>query len=184
MLCDSCHQNPAQIHLEKDINGQKTVQNLCPSCYHKAHEAADPFHMFHEVFGQNPQNSLLQTLLNPGFSSPSPSPTRPAKACPECGTSWEDFRQTGLFGCALCYDTFADALPELARKIHGQAAHIGSSPQEEPAPANDPSDEGEASQVDQLKTRLQQAIADEAYEEAALLRDQIKALEQEGEDHA
>lgn len=35
MLCQSCHKNPATIHLQMMMNGQKIQINLCQECYEK-----------------------------------------------------------------------------------------------------------------------------------------------------
>ena len=33
MLCQNCHQNPATIHLQMNVNGQKMQVDLCQKCY-------------------------------------------------------------------------------------------------------------------------------------------------------
>lgn len=35
MLCQNCHQNPATIHLQMMVNGQKMQVDLCQDCYEK-----------------------------------------------------------------------------------------------------------------------------------------------------
>lgn len=183
MLCQVCQQNPATIFLEKNINGHKTRSHLCASCYQKDQEAHAPFSLLSHVFGQNPQGALLKSLLQTPQAQPSFPRVQPGLTCPQCRTSWEEVRQTGLFGCSLCYDTFADVLPDLARNLQGSTAHIGSGLQKGPEPAS-PDVQEEEDDLTRLKKRLAQAVQEEAYEEAALLRDHIKALEKEGEDHA
>lgn len=184
MRCDSCQQKPASIFLEKDINGHKSTRHLCQTCYQKEQGSTDPFQLLHDVFAQSPQGALLKTLLNPSGNQSMAARPRKSLICPECGTSWEDFRQSGLFGCAICYDTFADALPDLARKLHGQSAHIGAGPQEkmDERMLSKGNLSSESSELDRLKARLKEAVADEAYEEAAHLRDRILELEKEEED--
>ena len=35
MLCQNCHQNPATIHLQMNLNGQRVQLDLCQNCYQK-----------------------------------------------------------------------------------------------------------------------------------------------------
>lgn len=59
MLCQFCHKNPATIHLQMDLNGQRMQVNLCQDCYQKL---------------QNMQTNMMQNggnnMDNPfGFSN-------------------------------------------------------------------------------------------------------------------
>ena len=78
--------------------------------------------------------------------------------CPVCGFSVEDYRRTGHLGCPDCYTVFARELNPDA----GQEA--------------EPVDEPPAVTRARLQKEMQQAIAREDYEHAAILRDQINAL--------
>ena len=70
----------------------------------------------------------------------------------------------------------------MLRRIQGSVTHRGARPaQDLPAAAPDaPQHEGAALQarIDALRARLQQAITEEEYEQAAALRDEIKALQE------
>ena len=90
--------------------------------------------------------------------------------CPECGMSWDDFQRNGFLGCDACYDHFKDALPSLMQRLHSDAA--------ETIPAE--ASAAEAAPVSAKahpESELQRAIAAENFEEAAQLRDAIRALE-------
>lgn len=50
------------------------------------------------------------------------------KHCPNCGASLEDFRRTGLFGCAQCYDVFREEVRSAVKKVQGGSRHIGNAP--------------------------------------------------------
>ena len=90
--------------------------------------------------------------------------------CPECGMSWDDFQRNGFLGCDACYDHFKDALPPLMQRLHSDAA--------ETIPAEASAAEAEpVSAKAHLESELQRAIAAENFEEAAQLRDAIRALE-------
>jgi protein arginine kinase activator len=82
-------------------------------------------------------------------------------------------RESGLLGCGQCYDTFAAVLEPVFRRVQGHTRHIEPMEKED-LPA----------EVTDLRKKLARAIEDEAYEEAAKIRDRIRAHEaqKEGED--
>ena len=97
----------------------------------------------------------------------------PTQKCPVCGFTQADFKKTGRLGCSACYETFSEGLNSLLKAMHKGTAHVGKVPQR-------------AHRVVELSDRmralnenLQKAVAEENYETAASLRDQIKQLESE-----
>jgi len=95
----------------------------------------------------------------------------PTQKCPVCGFTQADFKKTGRLGCSACYITFAEGLNTLLKAMHKGTEHVGKLPQR-------------AHRVLELSDRmrtltksLEKAVADENYETAASLRDQIKQLE-------
>lgn len=111
-------------------------------------------------------------------------------ACGNCGTTLDAVRMGAMLGCKTCYDVFEDIIfTELqsARKLSPRISltkksapiHIGKSPGEsiEISPAK---------RLLSLTEALNETLQREDYEQAALLRDQIKELtenaEKEGED--
>ena len=94
-----------------------------------------------------------------------------AKQCEACGIKFVEFRNSGRLGCPHDYDAFRDELMPLLESIHGETKHQGKTPRRAP--------KATMSHVEltQLRKKLQQAVHDEAYEEAARLRDRIKRLE-------
>jgi len=51
--------------------------------------------------------------------------------CETCGCTVEDFRRTGLFGCADCYLTFRFSLETMLPLMHKGTHHLGKIPQPE-----------------------------------------------------
>lgn len=86
--------------------------------------------------------------------------------------SLADFRETGRLGCASCYTTFESSLRALLRRVHGNARHVGRAYEAPP-----PDLLREATAIGELREQLRRAIAQEEFEQAARLRDQIKGLE-------
>ena len=91
--------------------------------------------------------------------------------CSTCEMSYEEFRKIGRLGCAHCYAVFAPQLERLLKRIHGDDRHRGKGPLEAAQST------GAADELERLREELAQAVAEEAFEEAAQLRDRIRVLE-------
>ncbi|PYL64424.1 MAG: excinuclease ABC subunit B, partial [Verrucomicrobia bacterium] len=93
--------------------------------------------------------------------------------CPVCGFSQADFKKTGRLGCSECYVTFAEGLGSLLKAMHKGTEHVGKFPEraQRTVALNH--------RMRALTENLQKAVADENYETAASLRDQIRLLENE-----
>ncbi|MEP6777651.1 MAG: UvrB/UvrC motif-containing protein, partial [Chthoniobacterales bacterium] len=96
-----------------------------------------------------------------------------SQKCPICGFTQADFKKTGRLGCSACYVTFSEALGNLLKAMHKGTEHVGKLPERA---------HREMELSDRMRTlteNLQKAVAEENYESAASLRDQIKQLEHE-----
>ena len=188
MLCENCKKNEANTTLTKNINGHVTVQHLCAECAAKKGLGA-----MGSVFG-----SMLGGIFS-DFVGPSP-----AAKCKVCGSTFAEFTRTGKAGCPSCYEEFYPQLLPTLQKIHGKTGHVGKvgtvkepepeEPEEkkdlekaeqvnfQPAPAPEQAPIPEPSKQDQiaaLKEQLLKAVEAQEYEQAATLRDEIKALDQD-----
>jgi len=97
----------------------------------------------------------------------------PAKKCAISGFSQADFKKTGRLGCSECYVTFAEGLGSLLKAMHKGTEHVGKLPERAQRTF------ALSQRMRTLTENLQKAVADENYETAASLRDQIKQLESE-----
>lgn len=165
MICEECGKNPAVVRVEQTINGRKVTRNLCQEC---AQQKGILPVFFQPGFSIN---NLLSALLGSQTQSQPQKDTGMEVRCPVCGLSYRDFARVGRLGCSRCYETFEDRLGSVLRRIHGSDHHIGKIPHKASGAL------GLKREVERLKKELNQAIADEAYEEAARLRDEIKELE-------
>jgi protein-arginine kinase activator protein McsA len=52
----------------------------------------------------------------------------PVIRCPECGGTLDDYLQTGLVGCAKCYDRFQKELEPHIERLQGGTCHAGKVP--------------------------------------------------------
>ncbi|HRT82669.1 MAG TPA: UvrB/UvrC motif-containing protein, partial [Oscillospiraceae bacterium] len=93
--------------------------------------------------------------------------------CPKCGSSFEDIAKSGKIGCAECYNTFYEKLLPTRQRIHGRIRHSGKV-SEAACEENK-----KQSELEKLRCRLNAAVEEQNYEEAAVLRDKIRELEKE-----
>jgi len=163
MLCDICKQNEAKVHLTQIIEGKTKKIDLCETCS-KSKGVDDPTGF-----------SLADLLLGLGAAQEMEKADTPAGSakCPVCGFAQADFKKTGRLGCPECYQTFAEGLEGLLKSMHKGTQHIGKFPQAFQA-SQDLEDK-----LRRLQKRLDKAIADENFEQAAVLRDEIKSLREQ-----
>lgn len=166
MLCQSCHQNQATVHVVQTVNGQTQELHLCEQCAQKTPQISS-------VFQPGITPDFLQALF--GFVPASASAVTErvqAEACPHCGMTFAQIKQAGKLGCSTCYEKFEPQLGGLLRRIHGGGQHVGKIPVRRGA------DIKERVQLKKLRDDLQRLILQEEFEKAALIRDEIRQLEQ------
>ncbi|WP_077615912.1 UvrB/UvrC motif-containing protein [Caenibacillus caldisaponilyticus] len=171
MECQECHLRPATLHFTKIVNGKKMEVHLCEQCAREKGEVMAGSNAFSI-------HNLLSGLLNfeemAGHSDPFEEPS--VLQCPKCGLTYSDFIKVGKFGCAECYRAFRDRLDPILRKVHaGNTVHTGKVPKR--------TGKGISikRKIKELKEKLQRLVANEEFEEAAKVRDEIRALEKEGD---
>ena len=171
MKCEVCQQSEATIIFTRVAGDQKKSLHLCSTCAAKeadqqSRESSPP------SSGTAADQPLAAgTKVNVVVGHLSPGGSKAGSRCSHCGTTYQEFRKVGRFGCAHCYDAFASQLKRLFKRIHGAQVHAGKGPapaQQAPVPSQD---------LSQLRQELQDAVAQEAYERAADLRDRIARLE-------
>jgi len=78
------------------------------------------------------------------------------------------FERTGRLGCAQCYHDFAEQLRPVLQRIHGNIQHEGRKPAHW---------ENTPEQPEELRQKMEEAVADENFEDAAKYRDELRTLE-------
>jgi protein arginine kinase activator len=163
MLCQNCGKHEATTHVTQVINGKKTELYLCPQC---AGQMGNPFSsMFSDLFFPNTagSHSMAETT------------------CPSCGMTLSRLEETGRVGCGQCYSVFSQALLPYIRRVQGTDHQ--KKPQlpvesKTSVPVK-PVAKKPQTKLEKLQAELQEAIAKENYEQAAVLRDQIKECRKE-----
>jgi protein arginine kinase activator len=159
--CDHCERN-ATHHSVEIIKGQKIEKHLCD--VHAAQEglAIKAVH--------TPINELLTNFVKMHSGGAVVPVTDPA--CTNCGLTFSAFRENSLLGCPQCYTAFEEQLAPLLERAHeGATHHVGKVPHRAGA------GEQRQQRLLRLRKRLSDAVTAEDYEQAAKLRDEIRALE-------
>ncbi|MFD2630586.1 UvrB/UvrC motif-containing protein [Oceanobacillus kapialis] len=170
MECQECHERPATLHFTKYVNGQKSEVHVCEVC------AKEKGYMHYPEEGYSLHN-LLSGLMNFDTSTLKGHPQSTFQQvkelqCPKCEMTFSEFKQVGKFGCAVCYDTFSERLDPIFRRVHaGNTRHHGKIPKRQGG------DLHKKKLIEDYKDKLKELIENEAFEEAAEIRDKIKALE-------
>jgi len=167
-LCQNCKKKEATFFFKSLINGQETRIDLCASC---AHEKGG---LFSFESGPDAVKSAFPSLteLIAEFAGVSDKTAPPDTRCKACGLGYARFQQTGLLGCAKCYDSFSAHLQPLLNRIHGAAQHTGKT-YDNPLDLSSPTRQ---KTIEQLEKELDGAVKKENFEKAAQLRDQIRQL--------
>ena len=93
------------------------------------------------------------------------------KTCPNCGTTLEDFRRTGLLGCAECYQIFREEVFAAARHVQGKIHHEGKIPAAGAANKYDL-----VIEQDRLYESLAQAFRDGRYSDADKMQRRLEEI--------
>jgi protein arginine kinase activator len=91
--------------------------------------------------------------------------------CPDCGMTLEEFRKKGRLGCPKDYEVFRPQIDELLERVHGATEHRGR------VPGLSEKELLRIQRMTDLQQELENAIREEAYENAARIRDELKELE-------
>ena len=185
MLCENCGKNEANVQYTEVINGNKKQVFLCEECSKKLGIDNMKFEFpidFSSFFGD-----FLEDFENSDFM-----PTLDIKKdikCDKCNMTFEEFMNTGKFGCDHCYDAFKVKIDPILKKIHGSNRHVGrignikentkifKSNNEEKINNQENKTQTKEDKLEMLKEKLKMAIKEERYEDAAKLRDEIKKQE-------
>jgi len=159
MKCQSCGKKEAKVRYYEDINGAKQELHFCEDCAKKF-----GFENFSEIF------SPIFTSIPNFFIE-----EKKEDKCNKCGYTFENYLKTGFFGCPNCYEAFNDNLDELFMKLHGKTRHVEKS--EKKVNKSTKKKLTKEEEIAILKGKLADLVKNEEYEEAAVLRDKIKAME-------
>ena len=162
MKCQACD-NSATVHLTNIVNGQKKEVHLCQECAEKK-----------EILKHQELNLsvILQTVISQQIGPLTDELSR--LTCPSCGIKYMEFKAEGRLGCPQDYEVFQTALEPLLQRIHRSQRHVGK------VPRHGPTHKVQQAELMELRKKLREAVENEAYEDAAHLRDLIREKEASG----
>ena len=166
--CERCNK-PATVHMTEISGGKPHDVHLCDTCAQEAGYVQQT-HI--------PINELLSQFMKTQAQVSDTTATR----CPDCGMSWQEFKDTGLLGCPRDYELFLNQLGGVIERAQGGANHhtgklLSNGGQAKAQRAKDDPVKLRQAELQRLRKELARAVEDESYERAAKLRDQIKTLE-------
>jgi protein arginine kinase activator len=164
--------NEANVHITKIINGQKQEIHLCDKCA-KDIEGIDMGTDFEFDAPFSIQNLLSGMMDYINQNQSSQNKFKQDLICKNCGTSYKEFKESGLLGCSNCYESFRSTLMPVVKRLQADTKHIGK------IPKRIGKDIVKKRKINNLKQQLQKSIALEEYEKAAELRDTIRDLQKE-----
>ena len=153
--CEICKEKEATVHLTQVVDGVVRKLHFCEECAEKRGI---------DIHGPVSINDLL---LGMGVVKKEDPVTGHERSCPRCHMRRTDFKKTGRFGCATCYESFAEELPPLLKAMHHSEQHSGKVPQSEATRVR------ASQELDRLEAELRKAVDAEKFEDAARLRDRI-----------
>ncbi len=110
MVCSRCGSHSA-VQYELTVGGKRQAVVLCKSC----HDA---------LYGEGEEKAFFDSL----FGKRSAAFCDADLTCPVCGTTVEEYRASGLLGCAHCYTALKEELMPTIRRIQGKTQHEGRAP--------------------------------------------------------
>jgi len=171
MLCEYCNMKTATVILKQNVDGEMKSIHICSDCAAALGVSMNNI----DVTGAMSDASDMDTFFASMFGKKGVNLKSGTIACDFCGMTLTELQKTGKAGCANCYDVFGETMDSAIRHIHAASTHCGKVPS---------SVDGQMSmtrKIEELKSRLNVAIQNEEYEQAAQLRDEIKALQAKGE---
>ena len=196
MLCDKCHSREAVINYVEIAGGVRRQIHLCESC---AAEMTGLKSNLSSLGNASLLANLLASVLGvrDDDAMDHESLRKTNIVCPSCKMTYNEFVKYGTFGCPDCYKTYNFLLDSYLKKIQGNCEHSGkypfysgetvhvgqAKPADEPSESSD-SDQDIAITVDEdsaeaeLQAALSRAVSREEYEEAARIRDIIRAMKE------
>lgn len=161
MLCQKCHKNLASVRYAEVVDGKVTDLHLCQDCLAMRQESGEKGFEFSDPapFTAEPKSpSWTEGLAT-------------SESCTACQADLRSILETGRVGCSVCYETFPAQLESLLEGLHISLIHRGKVPRMDDARAQ------VRAELQSKRTLLKTALSTENYEEAAILRDEIRVLE-------
>lgn len=171
MKCERCKKNEATIIAIQISNGVPHEIHICEECAYESESGSQSFAipMSFQDFFQGILNIIGLQSENDYYRE---GIENKELNCKNCGMTYNEFKSTGRLGCENCYKTFK-GLDTVLKNMQGSNHHIGK------IPNRGKKELFTKRELYILRQQLTEAIKIEEYEDAAKLRDKIRAIEKE-----
>ncbi len=163
MKCQFCD-NKANVFYSKEVEGGFKKLNLCDSCAEEHGITSLEEFKIPEILmsDETPKISTNdEVVIN-------------LSECKSCGFTLDDLRKIGRLGCSDCYSQFGAEIKSMLKNMHKGSKHKGKMPVGMIAAMK------ARRKLRDLEASLEVAIAEENYEAAAKLRDELTAIKEKG----
>lgn len=155
MKCQFCEQE-SSVTYTKVVGDKSQKIHLCSQC------ADDKGITNLENF------DLTDMLMDDGqFFSEEENVSKNLEECPDCGFTLANLRKVGRLGCSSCYENFSSEVSSMIGAMHKGTEHKGKVPEGMLKAIET------KKQLNKLKGELKKAIADEDYEKAGKLKEEL-----------
>lgn len=168
IFCEECGRNIASVFLTRVSQNEVVKIQLCEECVRSMEGMVGAAESMIAV----PQ--LIMEYVNALAESHEDVEEFEEEllSCERCGTSSSDFRKMGLLGCQECYKVFGENLEKLVSEAERGIGHRGKMPRKASEKAR------LRKRLFDLEMDLAKQVAEERYESAAVVRDQIKEIQE------
>jgi protein arginine kinase activator len=157
--CEGC-EKPAEVHYTFMAGGKEVKVHLCGDCPKK------------QKIEEAGSHGLLEDLAPDLMEDMADAFDQSVMRCPQCGFTMQDLERTKRLGCPECYRTFEAPILQLLQAIQRGSTHVGKFSKRYE------NKELLENRMNHLKNRLNAAVKDEQYENAAEIRDEIRRLQE------
>ncbi|HOO96433.1 MAG TPA: UvrB/UvrC motif-containing protein [Caldisericia bacterium] len=145
MLCEICKRNEATGHyVQIAQTGSVLDLMVCDDCASKLLKQRNKT-QFNPPKSKNWEQNVVTGRSVSGILS---------SVCHSCGTTFDQFKRKGYFGCKDCYASFLGNLGEIQKVFGGSNLES----------------------IEELEEELNKAVTDERFEDAAVIRDKIRMM--------
>lgn len=158
MTCDLCKENQATVHFKQICGGQMKEMCICEECARR------------HGFDVQPPLAVTDFLFGVSAQAKTESADE-EKTCDICHMRVSDFKKTSRLGCPHCYEALAAHVAPMLSSMHKSSQHTGKEPLHV---GKEPVARKETAGLARLRAELKQAVTDQNFERAAVLRDRIR----------
>lgn len=156
MVCDICGVRDAMMAVQQVSSSGRKEIHICLQCASQR--------------GLSAHNGKIEMSLAGLFESIAKAQKKQI-ICPVCGAGSENFIKKQQLGCPECYNIFSQEIKNTLTQRGVTGTYTGS------MPARLTNSNSVLVNRMQLKEKLEQSVAQEEYEKAAMYRDRLKVLD-------